>query len=221
MTGSELQKRVYTRLDDDPNAPVGVTPGEVLAAVNEAQELAALLTLCFQTSKPVTLPATTTFLGLRLLFPDFLLPLALRVDGVRIQPATLADLDALNDRWQAAPGAPTRYALLGFNLLAITGQPISDTAALLTYAHTPAPIVLDKQLDLDDEYQPELVNYALWRVSLREGAHSLERGKDYLRQYLTAMKALGDYVRARSRAARYDVLPFELQLYDRRNQPKK
>jgi hypothetical protein len=29
------------------------------------------------------------------------------------------------------------------------------------------------------------------------------------------MTDLGDYVRARSRAARYDVLPFELSLFDR------
>lgn len=220
MTGSEIQRRVYQRLDDDPNAPAGVTPAEVLHAINFGQELAAMLTLCFETTAALTLPTGSPFIDLRALFPDYLVPLALRVDGRRIQPATLADLDAIDPTWQSSAEAPSRYAALGFNLLAFTGQGTTDTAAQFTYARTPARVVLDQALELDDEYQPELVNFALWWISLKEGAQGLARGIGFLRSYLEAMKALAGYVRARSRLARYDVLPFELQLADRRNKLK-
>src|ERR1700732_3719478 len=102
MTCSEIQARIFQRIDDSATSPSSATPAEVLAAINEGQELASWLTLCLETTGTLTLPANTSFLSLRATLPDYLAPLRLTVAGVRVRPATLAEMDAENDQWQAA-----------------------------------------------------------------------------------------------------------------------
>jgi hypothetical protein len=132
---------------------------------------------------------------------------------VRLRPATIDQLDAQNAAWQNTPGAATRYGLLGSNLLAVTPQ--STQTAQVTYAYSPAQLAATDTPMLPDEYHPDLVSYGIYRARLKEGAQQLTRGLVLLNAYLDSMVRLGNYVRARSVAAHYDVQPFELAKFDR------
>jgi hypothetical protein len=221
VTTKEISDRILARADDDAAGPRSIDPGsgpvppEILAAINEGQELAAWLTLCLETTVNLTLTTNGTFYLLRSQLPDYLVPLRLAINGTRVRPATLAELDARNPAWQSEAGTPERYLALGFSFFGVTPQPVEDTAAQFIYARSSAQLVGDAFLELPEAYQPALTDYGLYRVKLKEGAQSLERAVRHLNRFLDEMTKLGDYVRAKSRAARYDVLPFELALFDR------
>lgn len=222
MTTSEISARILKRIDDDVASPGSVAPDpdggvppEILAAINEGQELFSLLTLCLETTATLTIAASTTFSSIRSTFPDFLCPLKLTIAGVRVRPATFSNLDAENDAWQGTPGTPARYVTQGFNFFTVTPQPVEDTAASLTYAHAPVLMVGDVFPEIPEVYHQSLVKYGIYKVRLKEGAQGLARGMVQLNEFLDDAAAHGDYVRNRSRAARYDVLPFELRLFDR------
>ena len=215
MTGLEIQNRIITRLDDDPTAPASCTAAEVMAAINDGQELAALLTLSIERVATLTLTGATPFFTIRGTFPDFLVPLRLSIGGLRIRPAKLADLDALSELWQATPGTPSRYLSLGFNLFGVTPQPAVPMGSELIYAAAPAPLLSGGTPEIPEAYHQSLVDYGVYRVKLKEGGQGLQRGVGHLNRFLDDMTRLGDYVRAKSRAAHYDTMPFELQLFDR------
>jgi hypothetical protein len=222
VTTKEISDRIIARADDDATAPRSFetssnspVPPEILAAINEGQELASWLTLCLETTVALTLTASATFYLLRSQITDYLVPLRLTVAGQRVRPTTLAELDARNAGWQSDPGTPERYIALGFSFFGVHPQPVDDTAAQLTYARSSAQLVGDAFLELPEAFQPSLIDYGLYRVKLKEGAQSLERAVRHLNRFLDEMIKLGDYVRAKSRASRYDVLPFELALFDR------
>jgi hypothetical protein len=221
VTAAEIAGRILARIDDNANPPgsvvsdAGPVPPEILAAINEGQELFAFLTLCLETTSNLTLGATAPFGTIRGTLPDFLCPLRLSVGGVRVRPATPAELDASNDQWQNTLGTPARYFTMGFNFYAITPQPVDDTVASLTYARSPAQLVDDGWPEIPEQYHQSLVKYGVYRVKLKEGGQGLVRGQAELKAFLDDATELGNFVRDRSRAARYDTLPFELSLFDR------
>jgi hypothetical protein len=216
VTAAEIGARALKRIDDDASHGAGsMLAGEIIAAINEGCELAAWLTLCLETTLPIILPAATSVVQLRALVGDFLVPLKLEVAGTRLRPSTLAGLDASNSQWLGAAGTPTRYSTLGFNLLFLDSQPAFDTGATLTYARTPVQLVGDSWPELPEVYHPALIDYVVYRVRIKEGAQGLQRGVSALNRFLDDMTKFGDFVRARSRAARLDIEPFELHLFDR------
>lgn len=222
MTAKEISDRILARLDDDAASPASVAidpnslvPGEILAAIAEGQELASWLTLCLEKTVTLTLPAANTFSQLRGTLGDYLVPLRIMGASGRIRPSTLAELDALDASWQGTPGTPARYVALGFSFFAVSPQPASDLDVQFTYAHAPAPIVGDAFMEIPEPYHIALIDYGIYRVKLKEGGQGLQRGMVYLNRYLDEMTKLGEWVRAKSRASRYDVLPFELALFDR------
>jgi hypothetical protein len=232
MTVSDIAGRIITRIDDNPAAPVSVyvaegdptvngvvVATEVLNAINEGQLLAALLTLCFEKTAAFSLGAAYsldaygTFYLPRPALIDLIAPLRIAVGGIRLRPATIDQLDSWNSAWQNTVGPAARYCLLGSNLWAVTPQ--STQTAAVTYAYSPPALTATGTPLLPDEYHPELVDYGVYRVRLKEGAQQLTRGLVCLNKYLDSMTRLGDYVRARSLAAHYGVQPFELAKFDR------
>jgi len=223
VTVADIAGRIITRIDDNPAAPVSVVVGsgttvggvvvadEVLAAINEGQQLAALLTLCFQ--KTVAFSLSGCWYTPRSTLTDFLVPLRITVAGVRLRPSTIGELDGWNPAWQATAGTAARYCTLGSNLLAVTPQ--QTATAQFTYAYSPAALGANDTPAIPASYHQDLVEYGVYRCRLKEGAQQLARGLGNLNTFLDSMSGLADYVRARSRAARYDVEPFELALFDR------
>ncbi len=349
MTVADISSRIMTRLEEDPAAPISTTAVEVLAAINEGQQLAAFLTLCLETTLDYTLAGT--FYTPRSTFSNLIVPLKITVGGVRLRPSTIAELDAFNTAWQYTYGTPARYMTLGCNLLAVTPQltsslnllrwtedfsqvwmlnvantlttgiddPLNGTGASrftgvvasgyfqynivaagdytfsvylrkvdlstgfvqvnatvyhpalttawqrfdfpvtlaggntpmaiyvngtgsvdvfgpqlqlgaltayqkmtvtsatsrLTYAYSPTDLLSNGTPVIPAPFHPALVEYGVYRVKLKEGAQGLARGLRSLNLFLDSMTQLGDFTRAKSRAARYDVMPFELALFDR------
>lgn len=78
MNVTALKKRVYERLEQDPNDPV-TTEAAVLHALNQAQQTLVLMTLCIEKTVSVTFPAREPIVGIRALLPDYLRPLRVRV----------------------------------------------------------------------------------------------------------------------------------------------
>jgi hypothetical protein len=219
VTTTEIAARIITRIDDgagdQTSTPGSTTPAEVLDAINEGEQLFCLLSLCLESTVSFPIGAAAPFSVFRSLIPDFIAPLRLVVNGARIRPATLADFDAENPAWQAATGTPAQYAILGFNLLAVTPQPAFGINSSFTYARSAAILADGDTPEIPEQYQPLLVDFGVYWIRKKEGGQSLARGIAALGRFLDGAQEHGDYVRAKSRAARYDTLPFELALFDR------
>jgi len=213
MVVSDIVARVLSHTDDD-NA-VSASNTEIIAAINEGQELASMLTLCLETWTTINLAGGASWGTFIDVFPDFICPLRMAINGLRVRPGTLADFDAGNEAWQSTPGTPAHYAAHGCNLYALDRQPASTTVAEFTYARSPAAMILSSTPEIPTQYHRSLADYASYRVRLKEGAQGLARGTVYWNRYLDDMTELGNFVRARSRAAALDTLPFELALFDR------
>jgi hypothetical protein len=213
MTADEMTDRVLARGDDE-NA-VMASRQEVLASLNEGQEFASLLSLCLQKDVPFSLPSGASFGTFLATLPDYLCPLRLSIAGTRLRPSTLADFDAENDSWQFTPGTPTRYTTIGFDFWAINKQPPALITADFIYARAPVVMTASSTPEIPEEYHQSLVKFAKYRVRVKEGAQGLNRGIEDLNRFLDDMTRLGELVRARSKAAKFDTLPVELQLFDR------
>lgn len=219
MTTNELITRVYQRLDQTPGGYY--TPGEVLGALNEAQRLFALLTLCLETTAALPLEAATPFYRLLTVsgFSLYLLPLRVRVagaGGAKVTPARLADLDALNPAWQAEPGTPARYAALGFDFLAVHPRPTGAGTSLdITFARCPAAMTSASTPEIPEEHHPALTDYAIPRLRVKEGGSALAKSMPFWEAFLAAAEKLAAYVRARNRGLGYDRVPAELTRADR------
>jgi hypothetical protein len=188
-----------------------VVADEVLAAINEGQQLAGLLTLCFETTAAFSLSGC--WHTPRQTLTDLIVPLRITVAGVRLRPSTLGEMDGWNDAWQATAGTAARYAALGCNLWAVTPQ--QDATAQVTYAASPAVLAATDTPPLPTEHHADLVEYGVYRIKLKEGAQQLSRGLGNLNAFLDSMTKLGAFVRAKCLLARYDAVPFELALFDR------
>jgi hypothetical protein len=212
MTAAQIMSAACSRIDEsDPANPISVSNTEVLNAVNDGQMLASVLTLFLV--KTVTFPLSGCFHFPRTTLTDLIVPLRISVNGLRVRPSTITELDAWNPGWQATAGAPTRYCALGSNLLAVTPQ--ATVSAQFTYAYSPVALTPGDTPVLPPAYHPALVSWTTYALRKKEGAQSLARGLGELNAYLNAMTELAAYVRARSAAAAFDTLPMELALFDR------
>jgi hypothetical protein len=209
MTLGQLRTRTLRRLDEDPAAPVTYTAAEVDAALNEGQQLFVLLTLCLE--KTVTFPPDGSgFHRMLQTYPDWLVPLRIARNGVKVKPARLAELDALDGRWSIAAGEPERYAMQGFDLLSLSSA--GQAALTITYAHAPAVMALDADApQIPGEFHALLIEYALYRVRVKLGAQEFAGGLRHLAVFLDGASKFGKFTRARAAGLQYDVLPFELR----------
>jgi hypothetical protein len=194
--------------------------GEVLAAINEAQRFFVLLTLCLETTATFTLPGTgAAFFHMRSTYADWLLPLRVTLlNGTRVRPARIDDLDLLNSSWQNWPvqGPPARYVSLGFDFFVVYPQSVVSVPLGLTYAR--APLRLNGPADtpeIPEEHHPDLADYATYRLRAKEGGQEFKKGLFYFNRFLDGAQKFGEYVRARNVGSGYDQMPFELALFDR------
>lgn len=217
MTGDQLITRTYERLDQTPGGYY--TPGEILTALNEAQRLFVLLTLCLETTATLPLGAGTTFYRLLTVsaFSGLLLPLRARVAGGRkLSPARLQDLDSLSKTWQGDAGPPVKYAALGFDFFAIYPAPTAGGTSLdITFARCPAAMTSSSAPEIPEEHHPGLIDYAIPRLRVKEGGSALEKSMPHWKAFLDRAEKLAAYIRARNRAHGYDRVPAEITRADR------
>lgn len=211
MTGQQLTDRLLHRLGEDAAAPRFFRQVDALTAINEAQQLFALLTLCLEAE--TTLAVSSFELDARTTAPDWLACLSLRrADGTKIQPATLGDIAARDPFWQGSAGAIARYACAGFSTLFL--HPWSTVTVTARYARGPVALTLVGSAEIPEEYQPALLDYGQVRLRLHQGAQLLAADVPLLTSYFDAVKKCAAYVRERSLDLRYDVLPPEVKMPD-------
>lgn len=216
MTAEDMADRCQERLHEDPSfvTPVYYPFSEVLAALNRAQRMFVLLTLCLETT--VSFEATgDTFYNMRTYFEDWMLPLRVSTSpGARVRPARLAELDALDSGWQANPGVTTRYGALGFDFF--VAYPQAAMTLVITYAQAPPAMVQTTDVPaINEDYHPALIDFAIPWLRLKEGGQEFQKSLPYLKRFFSEADREAAYVRQRNLAARYDNLPFELRRLDR------
>lgn len=223
MIASELQSRLLERLGDNPATGGFYTPQEALAWLNAAQRIMVLLTLCLETTASISLTANVSFYRMLNLFSDWLLPLRVRIDqgqapnnGAKVLPARLSDLAALDSNWSVSPGPVTRYAHLGFDLLAVYRRPLAVVAIQVTYARCPAPMINPADVpQVPLPYHPVLIDGAIPLCRAKEGGGEWKKTLPQWDRFMDACQKLGAYVRARNKEQGYDRLPMEIERYDR------
>lgn len=193
------------------------TDDEINHAINVAQRLWGLLTLCIERTVPVPLTIGQTFYQMLDIYADFIVPLRASFNGVRLKADTIHNLDLRSTSWRVTPGNPTRYAQHGFGLLAITPQPASGTPVLtMTFAAQPLEMFFDDDVpEIMPEQQIHLEDFAFWFCRLKEGGQELQNAVPKLNSFLEAAAKYASYQRARSRAQLYDNVPFDLASFDR------
>jgi hypothetical protein len=195
------------------------TFGQAKAALNVAQRFFALLTLCQETTAPLTITAGTNYFHLLNTFSDFLLPLRIRVagtGGAKIPPGRIEDFTSFNPAWPVAVGVPTQYACLGFDFLIFNSIPAANVTVNITYAQAPPPLVNDADVPvIPEQFHPCLMDFAVPLLRSQEGGQEFSKCLPLLGRFLQEADKLAQYVRARNLAHRYDRMPFELQHFDR------
>ncbi len=215
MTVAELRLQVEQRVDDPA---IYYSPDEILHAINISQRVWCLLTRCLEKQASFTLTNAVAFYDdIRLQIPDFLLPLRVYHSGTRLIADTLHNLNLRDSTWRARAGNPTRYAMAGWKLLAITPQPASGVHTLdFWYAAEPATLVGESDTpQIPPEQQIFLPDCAAWILRLKEGSVELQSAKKFLDRFLEAAAKHGQFVGARSQGQLYDSPPFDLASWDR------
>jgi len=216
MTATEIISRALKRLDESAAAPEFYSVSEALERLNMGERLYACLTLCLETTANYALAASTPFDHLFNNLPGFLVPLRVRIlGGARLEPARLAELDALDPQWQKTPGAPERYGVFGFDLLAATPQPSAITTLAVTYARLPDPMTAGSTPAIPAEDHTALIDWLQFSLRLKEGGQEFLQAVPHFERFLDSAGRRGRFVRRRSLAQRYDQQPFELAAFDR------
>jgi hypothetical protein len=218
MTLSEILAAAQKRVDDLVSSGLPASDGvywtqaEAIKAVNEGQELFALITLCLESAGALTLTAATCFYTVRDALSDFLVPLRVSVGGARLAPTRLTDLDTLYRTWPSTAGTPKRYAMLGLTLMAIAPQLAGGGTATVIYAREPAVLsVLSNSPEIPPEYHPALVKYAVYYLLQKRGGQYLAKALECWREFLDDAAQCAAFVRRRNRARQYDTEPPELR----------
>ncbi len=209
MNTGEMLARGFKRLDQDPAAPAYFTRPELLAALNEGQRLFAFLTLCLEATSPLALEPGTAFYRPRATWSDYLLTLRVATAGGRVAPATILELDALDSAWRTCADAPSHYAALGCNLLAIRG-----TQGACNFTRARLPLALAADLDVPEiptACHSVLVDFVVMRVRMKQGGQEFGKMLPYFGRFLDAVRQVAGYTRNRARAEGYDRLPLELK----------
>lgn len=209
-----LKGRLAEMLD---NPFVYYTENEIRHAINVAQRLFCLITLCIERSVSFPLVNGQCFYTIDSVISDWIVPLRIGFSGVRLKTETLQSLDALSGAWRLTPGAPRRYVQDGFNLLGVSPQPASGVNALtVVYAAEPSEMIADSDFpEIPPEQQILLPDAAFYLLRLKEGGAELQAAVKYWQRFLEGAQKYQSFTRARSRAQLYDRVPPDLSTFEK------
>jgi hypothetical protein len=233
---TDLQTRVLERLDEDPSHPAYYTLGEVAAALNWAQRLYVLITLCNETTAPFQLEPGVQWYHMQTVFPDWFMPLRIRYSNTlrfagnvasygyldapmkvtKLHPVTITDMNARSSAWLTDQNNPQFYGNLKNDLLFFDAIPVEPAPELLfTYVQLPAKMLAPTDVpDIPAPDHPALIAGALALLRLKEGGQEMQKASVLFGRFLDAAKRRAALVKARNLAEKYDNLPFELEHFD-------
>ena len=209
MTLLTLEQLTWKKLNDTG----GTYFPSAQAALNEAQRLFVLLSLCLEGNATLNLTANQLTLSILSQQADFLLPLRLfNSQGQQMRPALIADLEALDSDWQHTTGVPFRYVVLGLDLLLLYPQPAAADTLTLVYARCPVGMASPGDVaEIRAASQYALVNYAAWALRQPQGGQELAKFASYLQEFLAEAMKVAKLVRDRNRDGGFITAPaFEL-----------
>jgi hypothetical protein len=210
----DIVNRTSQRLNEG-TSPVFYPKAEIIAAANEGQRFFCLLTLGLEQTNLWALSSSSPYGHLLSVFSDMIAVLRITdSSGNKIRPASLADLNSLDANWTSTLAQPTRYVVLGADLIAFYPQATVNVS--VTYARAPVALAVDSDVpEIPAEYHQHLVNYAIYRCRIVEGGQELEKTMKYFNMFLDGAAHYARYVRARNEGTNYDKVPFELDAFDR------
>lgn len=216
MTGEELTDRTLQRVGDDPAllpSQQYYRPQDVLSALNTAQRLFSMLTLCLETTATMQLTGGAFYRALTF-FPDWICPLRFRIPGgAKIKPSRLADLAALDNQWSNRAGVPIRYSCSGFDLLGFYKQ--DSSIVRVTYARSPVLLVAAGSAEIPEEYHPALIEAAIPLLRMKEGQQEWQKTLTSWDRFTSEVGRCADTVRARNMEQGFDRIPPEIRKFDR------
>lgn len=212
MTVSQIRGRVFERLGESTSAPVFYSAAHVLEAVNAAQRLFVLLSLCLEAKASLTLAANQVTERLLTVFPDFIVALRVQTStSGKVRPASVEGFAARDDSWRLARAAvPTAYVVHGFDFAMFYPAPSAGCVLSLTYARGPATLSADGDVPgIPEEYHQDLADAAIVILRMKEGGQEFAKEMPRWKSFLSAAGQCADSVRKRNRLAGYDREPAE------------
>lgn len=212
MTFAELKTEALRRAGENPALPRFYTVAEAAAAINAAQNVFSFLTLCLEDTADLTIPTGAVLTPISPMAPRWIAPLRLELDAQKLQPGSLAQFRSLNPAWMdpSQRDAPQRYAMIGWQNLSAFPSPAIDTIITSRFATAPIQLVTDDQEpEIPTEDHPALVDFALLRMTAKEGAEPMTAALGGLRSFLAVAKRRMDTVKSRSIQLSYDTKPSE------------
>lgn len=216
LTLFELRQRVWDILEDDGSY---YTAAEVRRALNAAENLFALITLCLERTFSFTLTNGQAFQDLTSALPDGLCLLSVYFGATRLFADTIDILDQSDSAWRNTAGNPQRYIQMGFlqnGVFAVTPQPAIGTNTLtITAAVQPAGMVGDFDVpSIPGDQQIYLPDIAIGFLQLKVGGQELANAQEYVKRGLSGAQKYQSFVLSRSRAQLYDTMPLDLSRID-------
>jgi hypothetical protein len=210
VTLATLEGLTWGKLNDGG----GTYYPDAAGALNEAQRLFTLLSLCLETTASFALTGGQLSYNVLTQLADFILPRRVyNSAGQQLRPATIAQLEALDSDWQNTAGLPLRYVVSGLDWLAVYPQtPAADTLTIV-YVRCPPTLALSTDVpQIRAASQYALVNYASWALRLPEGGQEFAKFGGYLKEFLTEATKVAALVRERNKDAAFETVgPFELE----------
>jgi len=205
---------IWERLDDDGTY---YTTAEVIHALNVAERLWALLTLCIEHNFSVQIGfAGESFTDAPL---GTIVPLQVNYGNIPVplKPETLHQFAARNSNWRnEAAGVPKRFAWAGWDLVAVSPPPISPLVAAKVAREPFAMTIIQDTPGIEPEQQVHLVDFAIAFLRLKEGGQEMANAMEYMKRFLDAAEKYSRFNRSRTKGQVYDgVQPPDLSQWDR------
>jgi hypothetical protein len=210
VTIDQMASNALSALGEDPNAPVYWTRGEVIQAAQWGVRLFCALTMCYERSVTVTVPAGVA-IDIRTLIPDFLFPFRLVANGKRLRTIDFAELGARDEQWPLATGTPTHYRLGGISNLTL--YPPTGVALTFEYAAEPTTAAGDTIQVPDEDLRP-IENWTIACSRWKQGGQELAKEMYRMQTFVMAMRRRAELVRRRGLAAGFDSVPPEDSRYE-------
>jgi len=185
MTRKEIRENIELRLDEDN---VFRSDTEINDAIQEAQKVLTVLTLCFNRFSNISVKSGQSIYSVPY---DFFLPLRVSIaddypnagaNSKRLFPTTIQLISKENKAWFDSSNTPTHYFMLcglgetgscpegkvGRARLWLYPRPNADKILRLDYVYFPQELQDDEEPDLPEAYHRLLEDYGVYFCLLKE-----------------------------------------------------